>query len=228
MKRVQVFVAAVVCVFFAPALFAQMGMNFFQKPNIANIFQPTVGYGAEYQRVGSKGSTLVLQMTVVGREMVDGKEGYWLEMGFPDPHSGGMMYSKVLVTKDDFQYHRVIFQMPGSTQPMEMPFNQTMLDRQRMQQELDKWRSVGTDTVTVPAGTFLCDHWTKMNGKGDVWVSTKVSPFSMVKFVNNGETMVLTRVITNATDHIAGTPMKFNPHLMQQMMMQQMKNNNQQ
>jgi hypothetical protein len=222
MKRVQVLFAAVACACLAPAVFAQFGTNFFRKPNIANIFQPVVGTGSQYLTTSKDGKTNSIEMSVVGKEMVDGKEGYWMEIGHMDERSGTMMYVKMLVTKDDFQFHRMVFEMPGSSQPMEMPINPNMQARQRMKEEMEKWHSAGTEPVTVPAGTFLCEHWTKDSGKGDVWVSTKVSPVTMVKSENDGETMVLSKIITDAKDHIPGTPLKFDPQMMRQMMMQQM------
>jgi hypothetical protein len=68
----------------------------------------------------------------------------------------------------------------------------------------------------VPAGTFSCEHWTKDEGKGDVWVSSKVSPMGMVKIVDENDTMVLTRLISDAKSHITGTPVKFDPQTFRQ------------
>ncbi|HUL15156.1 MAG TPA: hypothetical protein VLV88_04110 [Terriglobales bacterium] len=222
MKRVQVVLAVLACACLSPALNAQMGMNIFKKPNIANIFHPVVGYGGEYQITDSDGKSKPFEMTVVASESVDGKEAYWLEFGFTDPSSSSLIYTKALITKDDFQVHKTVFLMPGSTQPMEMPINRSAQERQQQQEEMQKWHSVGTETITVPAGTFSCEHWAKDTGKGDVWVSTKVAPMSLVKSVDNKETIVLTKVITDAKDHIVGTPVKFDPQMMRQMMMQQM------
>jgi hypothetical protein len=223
MKRVHVVLAAVIaCVCAVPALYAQMGMNIFKKPNIADIFKPVVGSGSEYALLDTNGKSSTFEMAVVGKDTVDGREAYWLEFGHDAGQPGAKTYVKMLVTKDDFQFHRMIMQMPGSSQAMEMPINPSMQARQRMQEEMEKWHSVGTESVTVPAGTFSCEHWTKDTGKGDVWVNSKVSPISMVKSVREGQTMVLTKIITDAKDHITGTPVKFDPQMMRQQMMQQM------
>jgi hypothetical protein len=228
MKRVQVVLAAVVAsVCLAPGIYAQMGMNFFKKPNIADIFKPVVGNGSVYEQQDKDGKKSMMEMTVVGKDTVDGREAYWVEFGHDVDHSGARSYVKMLVTKDDFQFHKMIMQMPGSTQPMEMPFNPSMKTRQKMQEEMEKWHSVGTESVTVPAGTFSCEHWTKDTGKGDIWVSSKVSPMSMVKSVENGQTMVLLKTLTGAKDHITGTPVKFDPQLFRQQMMEQMEKNKQ-
>ena len=60
----------------------------------------------------------------------------------------------------------------------------------------------------MPAGTFSCEHWTKDEGKGDAWVSSKVTPMGLVKMADEHETMVLVKVISDAKTHISGTPGK--------------------
>jgi hypothetical protein len=225
MKRMQwawVVVAASWC--FPVPVRAQMGMNLFKKPNIADIFKPVVGSGAMYetQRTDQQNAPKKpMEMSVVGKEMVDGKEGYWMEFGHADENSGTMVYAKMLVTKGDFQFHRMVVQPPG--QPaMEMPFPANDKIQKRKEEELDKWHSVGSESITVPAGTFSCTHWKKDQGVGDVWINDKVTPIGMIKSVNPGETMVLTKVITDAKDHITGPVQQFDPQAMRQQMMEKM------
>ena len=221
MKRLHLMlVAAVLCTIFATAARAQMGMDFFKKPAISDIFKPEVGSGAVYETERNQKKSTV-EMSVIGREPVDGKDAYWLEFGHTDPRTGTMTYGKMLVTKDDFQFHRLIFQQAGQA-PMEMPMDPTTQQRSRMTDEMEKWHKVGPETITVPAGTFACDHWTKDDGKGDVWVSAKITPMSLVKEVTPTNSMVLVKVITDAKDHITGTPTKFDPEAMKRQMMQQM------
>jgi hypothetical protein len=95
-----------------------------------------------------------------------------------------MNYAKMLITKDDFQFHRLIAQMPGSPQPFEMPVERSHSTGDKLSEEMEKWHKVGAETITVPAGTFLCDRWSKDDGKGEVWVSSKVSPMGMVRQVS--------------------------------------------
>jgi hypothetical protein len=222
-KQWAFLVFAVIHSFVAPAR-AQMGMNFFKKPNIADIFKPVVGSGALYetQRTSQENAPKQpMEMTVVGKEMVDGKEGYWMEFGHADGKSGTMSYGKMLVTKDDFQFHKIVFQQPG--QPaMEMPLNPNENIKKHREEEMEKWHLVGSESITVPAGTFACQHWKKDAGVGDVWVSDKVSPFGMIKSVSTNETMVLTKIITDAKDHITGPVQKFDPQAMRQQMMEKM------
>ena len=51
-----------------------------------------------------------------------------------------------------------------------------------------------------------------------MWASSKVSPLGIVESVDSNETMVLTKVISDAKTHITGTPMKFDPQMLRQQM----------
>jgi len=211
MIRKTFWVALMVCLCSGAASRAQMGMNLFRKPNITDIFKPVVGKGAAYEtdKSGTKSS---LEMTIVGKESVEGKDAYWMEIA----HEQG--YAKMLMTKDDFESHRMIVQSPGKP-AMEMTIGMNSgRAAQRRQEELDKWHQVGSESITVPAGTFSCQHWQKGDGKGDIWLSEKVSPFGIIKMVDSSQTMTLVKVITDAKDHITGPVQKFDPQALRQMM----------
>ena len=221
-KRLQViFIAFVLCAFLATLAHAQMGgLDFFKKNAISSIFHPVVGAGAAYQSLdsGSGAAKHDMEMVVVGKESVGAQEGYWLEFSLNEKQ--GPMYSKVLITKDDFQMHKIVFQMNGMP-AMEMPFNPNSGEGQKMRDEMTKWSQVGNETITVPAGTFACVHWKKNDGKGDIWASDKVSPVGMVKSVEPSSTLVLVKVISDAKDHITGPVQPFNPQAFGQLMQNQ-------
>ena len=222
MKRVQIAIlAAAACLCLTTSVSAQFGMNIFKKPNIADIFKPVVGNGAVYQEQRTKGDRgpTQMEMFIVGTELVDGQQGYWMEVGHPGGNNGQMTYGKVLVTSD-FRMKKVVFQEPGKP-AMEMDLTSTDATRSHMNQEMEKWHNLGPDTVTVPAGTFLCQHWKKDTGTGDVWVSDKVTPMSMVKLVDENQTTVLLKTISGAQDHITGPVTKFDPQMMMQQMQRQ-------
>jgi len=207
-----------------------MGMELFNRPNITDVFKPVVGSGGVYeiQRTDQQNSPKrAMEMTIVGKEMVDGKDGYWMEVGHVDEGTSTMAYAKMLVTKDDFQFHKMVFQQPGKP-AMEMPVHSNDNTKKHREDELGKWHLVGSESVTVPAGTFSCQHWKKDQGTGDVWISDKVSVFGMIKSVSSGETMVLTKVITDAKDHITGPVQQFDPQAMRQLMMEKMQQQKQQ
>jgi hypothetical protein len=217
-RKISLLLATLACAAGVSGVYGQFGFTGIKRPNIANIFRPVPGAGAAYETTDKDGSKSIMEMSIVDSEMVGTQQGYWMEIGHSSRETDGVMYGKVLVTPADFAFHKVIFVMPGSTQPMEMDMDATKSRRETLDKNLEKWHSVGTESITVPAGTFSCEHWTKDDGKGDVWVSSKVSPMGMVKSVDNGETMVLTKIITSAKSHITGTPVKFDPQMMRQQM----------
>lgn len=227
MKRTLLSTLAVCCcVALSPEAHAQFGgkMNFF-KPNIADFFHPVVGAGAAYEQTNKDGKKHNVEFTVVAKDTFEGKEAYWFEFTMEfDSKSGQPTYSKALVTKDDFEFHKIVLQMPG--QPaMEMPYNPGEKTREKFKEELEKWTKVGSETITVPAGTFPCEHWQHDDGKGnksEVWVNSKITPFSMVKQISQYSTMVLTKQVSGATDHITGPVQQFDPKNYGQMMRQQM------
>jgi len=214
--KTMVIVAAAVCTIGASVGNAQFGLSGIKRPNIANIFHPVVGAGAAYQQTDNEGKKSKMEMTIVGSESVGTEKGYWMEVGHGAVDSGEPGYVKVLVTPEDFAFHKIVMILPGSSQPMEMDMTMAKPHKTEMDKNLEKWHSVGTETITVPAGTFSCEHWTKDEGKGDVWVSSKVSPMGIVKSVDNNESMLLTKVITDAKSRITGTPVKFDPQMMKQ------------
>jgi hypothetical protein len=222
MKRTQiVFLAAAGCLVLTTTLAAQMSINPFKKPNITDIFHPVVGSGAAYeiQHTDKSDEPMHMEMVVVGTEMVGTQQGFWMEMAHQERKTGQMSYMKMLVTPD-FQPKKIVIQAPGKG-AMEMPFNPTDDTRNNMKEELEKWHKVGMEPVTVPAGTFLCQHWKKDSGVGDVWASDKVTPMGMVKSVQEHETMTLIKTISGATDHITGPVTKFDPQMLRQQMQQQ-------
>jgi hypothetical protein len=230
MKRVLVIVAVAVSFGLFTTAHAQMGSNWFSKPAIAEVINPVVGKGAQYEttrRDQANAAPELQEITIVGKESVDGKEAFWMEIARQDKKQSGMTYAKMLFTKDDFQFHRMVMQQPG--QPaMEMPFHPSDQTKSRMQDEIEKWSAAGTETITVPAGTFSCKHWKKDQGPNDtgdseIWTSDKVTPFGMVKEVSPGRTMILVKVITDAADHITGPVKTFDPEEMKRQMMERMR-----
>jgi hypothetical protein len=213
----------------------QMGGDWFKQAGIVQVINPVVGKGGIYettrndQQNAPKASQ---ELTVVAKDSVNGKEAYWLEIGDQDEKTGQMGYGKVLFTKEDFQFHRVIVQRPGQ-QALEMPFNPSDSTKKKVSEEIEKWHVVGTESITVPAGTFSCQHWKKEktseeSAETELWTSDKVTPFGIVKQVGAEGTMVLMKVITDATDHITGPVRKFDPLEIKRQLMEKMQQTQQQ
>jgi hypothetical protein len=189
-----------------------------QAPSMPGEFKPVVGAGAQYEVTTKKNEKVNWAYAVVGKEAVGGAEGYWLEMRLEGGKEGGMVMKHLLVVRDGkAEVKRMIVQTPGQP-PMEMPMGMMggmMARGQQAASEQDLGERIGTETVTVPAGTFLCEHYRSKSGKtpADVWVSTKISPYGLVKMVSENSTLVLTKVLANETTRIKGEPQKLEmPH----------------
>ena len=197
---------------------AQMGMMG-SVPKLSGVWHPEVGSGAAYERVQTDNKEkMQIEVTIVGKDDMDGKTGYWEEFAVTSSTMpGGQMMMKELMSVTDagLTSSRMIVQPPGQG-PMEidttmMPAGRGMRQSTPVDVHTDKAEVVGTESVTVPAGTFSCEHIHAKDGSNDVWISDKVTPWNLVKYTDSRSTTVLTKVITDAKDRITGTPTKFDP-----------------
>lgn len=207
-------IAFVVCLGFSAAAWAQMGMM--RPPQIPGEFKPVVGSGAQYA-MSTKQGKMDMAVAVVGKESVDGADGYWMETRMLSGKGAGMI-SKILMVigGDQPGVKRMIVQMPPRP-PMEMPVNMMGMMHGMGQNTPkpeggphDKGELVGTETVTVPAGTFECQHYRSQGqmGTSDVRFTTKVSPYGLVKMTSAETSMELEKVLSNETSQIKGEPQK--------------------
>jgi len=200
---------------FTVTAFAQGPLGASMGPLPRGMFNPVVGSGSQYEIQPNGKDKMTVEIDVVGKESVTGKDGYWFETAF-DSHMGQMLM-KMLMLSDaaNSTVAKMIMQMQGRP-PMEMPV-QMMGQRAQQTYDLrDKADKVGSESVTVPAGTFTADHYHMKDGSGDFWVSDKVSPYGVIKGQGKDFSMVLTKVVTDAKDKITGTPVPFNPALLMQ------------
>jgi hypothetical protein len=144
---------------------AQMGMDVFKRPSFTKMFHPVVGQGAQYETT-SKAGTKTMTIGIVGKESVDGKDGYW--MAFVMDEKGQTMVGKSLMTGADFQSHRMIVQMQGRP-AMEMPMNPNAQTRGKIEESMQDCHPAGTETISVPAGAFSCEHWKNDKMGSEVW-----------------------------------------------------------
>jgi hypothetical protein len=206
-----------------------MGMEMFSRPAIMKVFHPVVGKGALYQSNSTSGGrNRMEEWSLLSKDTVDGKDAYWMQMVNTDTN-GGITGGKALVTVDNFQFHRMIVDVPGQGL-MEIPANMLMMsarNRQNMQDSFNQWQSVGSETVTVPAGTFSCEHWRNDKDHEDLWTSDKVVPFGMVKEVStrSQSVMLLVKTLDNVQDRYSGPAKKFDMQQMMQQMQQQRQQN---
>lgn len=220
MKNVyRLFLVAVIAIMLGQLSVAQMGMGM-RPPDIAGVFNPTVGAGAGYEIVKKDGGDKTsFDITVVDK---DASGGYWIEYGMQSPKTNGTVYVKSLLTRqtDDVVIQRMIVQAPGRP-PMDMSMALSMKGMQQSAKSRADFRAdaedLGTESVTTPAGTFECQHWRSKKDGSEVWISDKVSPWKLVKMNGPNNSMTLVRVISDAKSHITGTPMSIQDMMKQKM-----------
>jgi len=200
----------------SPLVNAQM---MFHTPDLRGVWNPVVGSGASYEMTRADGEKSQMDIFIVGKETVEGKDGYWIETVIQNPKRGGDMVVKSLmgIEGTNGTVYRMVMQMAGRP-PMEM--SGQMLASRDPKKSLDirsQGQDMGLETLTTPAGTFACEHW-RSNDGADGWISPKAPPYGLVKSTGkDGFTIILTRIITDAKDRITGTPVPFDPtHLMEQ------------
>ena len=188
-------------------------------PVMSGIWHPVVGSGGEYEFTSGKGKKTQFEITVVGKKSVTGKDAFWMEMTVSDPSSGDNEYLKYLIAPgtNGMVLANVIMQTPGQD-PVEVNIKDMKVMGGRgpavgaIRSDIrSKADLVGTESVTVPAGTFSCSHYRAKDGSSETWISDKITPYGIVKVQGKNDSIFLTKVITDAKDQITGTPKKFDP-----------------
>jgi len=184
------------------------------------VWNPQVGQGSEYDMTTHNGTTMHVTFAVTSTEAVEDQTGYWLEIGV-NTSELGQIYMQNLTTSvsGHLRTSKSIFQVSGAP-PMNFPAGSgPARNRRNPDSKSDNssdirtgGKKVGVETITVPAGTFQCEHWLASDGSGDAWLSTNVVPYSVVKATDKDSgLMLLTKTTNNAKSHITGKPVPFDP-----------------
>jgi len=198
----------------APAQFGARG------PSFSGVFAPTVGEGAAYEVTTNKDNKKTqMEVAITGKEEVEGKTAYWMEYSMSGmPQGAGSTKMLMALNGEQTVTTRMVMRMGNDV--IEMDMNTPMMQNRQKTSPADIRNSaerVGAETITVPAGTFTCEHWRAKDGTSDVWISPKVHPWGLVKTVSKDSTMVLLRQITDAKTKLPPPYKKFD---MQEMMRQ--------
>jgi hypothetical protein len=181
-------------------------------PRFQGVWAPKVGSGAMYQMDAKRSGKMKMEIAIVGEEKFEGKPGHWLEMFMPTDE-GEMVYKVLLVREGGtLEARRIIMQHPqmGAIEfnPNAMPPGMGARQKPQKADFTQDAELVGTESVTVPAGTFTCQHYKMKDNSGEVWFSPEVSPYGLVKMTSTDSTMVLLKQITDAKTRVRGTPQK--------------------
>jgi hypothetical protein len=188
-----------------PGLVAQRGM--FQAPELQGMWNPVAGAGGSYETQSKTGEKSHMDIFLLGKDTLGGKDAYWIEIAMPNPKSPDSSFViKSLYSFDGttLETSKVIMQI-GGRPPMEVPMQASSVHKITPDIR-SKGTNVGAESITTPSGTFACEHWRSEDGS-NVWVSAQVPPYGLVKSESkDGGSLVLVKVITNAKDRIVGTP----------------------
>lgn len=197
------------CALFAGTSAKAQGAGGLQQPAIRGIFHPTVGAGADYEMDHKDGTKTPFEISIIGKEAVNGKDAYWMESSLANTQMGTVVM-KMLLVVDGANSHaeKMVVQIPGRG-AMSMPTAMMGRNPQAQPPEdiRDKADDLGKESVTVPAGTFSCEHYKMKDKPGDVWVSEGVSPYGLVKMQDADMTIVLTKQLSDVQDKITGPVM---------------------
>ncbi len=124
------------------------------------FWKPVVGSGAAYVMDEMLDSRTPLKMemtiTVTGTEAVAGKTGYWVEMANRDARFGtGRTRLLYVGDRTHLDIKKMLFQV-GNGPLTEMPTGDTDEKESATTHDLEL---LGTEPITTPAGTFVCQHY---------------------------------------------------------------------
>jgi hypothetical protein len=217
MRKLGVGVLIVALLMIVAPIPAQMGFG--SMPTMNGVWSPVVGSGSVYEMVNEKdGKKTTMEISVVSKDTVDGKEGHWLEMQMTG-NDGQPIVMQEFMVKDGAQVNvtKFVFQVPGRGPMMMSAQNMGMMGGRRggmtppatnsSSDVRSTGKIVGNESINTPAGTFDCSHWQSADGTENAWISPKVAPWALVKANGKGNSMVLIKVVSDAKSHITGTPM---------------------
>lgn len=169
---------------------------------------PPVGGWAEYQT--KQGN---MRMAVLGEESHEGRPMHRLEMAMSGKNTAIM---QIVVPGWPYQpdgIYEMVFKAEGqpamkvSGQMMNMMRQNVKMPSTEVSESCERMQDLGTETVTVPAGTFKTTHYRDPEKKIDAWVDASL-PFGLVKATTKDGDMVLVGTGTGAKSQITETPME--------------------
>jgi len=181
--------------------------NPFDTPELRNYWNAVAGAGEVYEISPNGGKKYSEEFDILSAESIEGMDAYWLQVSVDSPKPGGKIYVKTLVIPKAYEARKVILQLPGMA-AMDVPVAAATGSADADPRKGSK--RLGTETITVPGGTFECEHWRESNGT-EAWLSSKIGPLTAVKIAEFGKTWLLTKTISHPKDAVTGPVKAFDP-----------------
>lgn len=176
---------------------------------------PKVGEYAELQFTNTADESMLIRFAVVGSEVLDAREYYWIEVISAPPVIGDNVIVQMLVPHYPFDQQELkgyVVKMPGA--PAQKVPQDLLAQISEQTQTGPSWRQLcdsaedlGAERVTVEAGTFETRHYRAGESMQDeFWVGDV--PFGMVKLIQSDSRMELVRHGTDAKSSIKEKPVE--------------------
>ena len=168
----------------------------------------TVGAYASYQLpVGT------MKQAIVGTKVVDGEEYIWFEMAMEEKKGASMIAKLLIPSFGRFNEVKEMVVQPAGEPAMRMPNQMISMMQKNIKDPMAEMRTkcdagdasvvdLGTETVTVPAGTFTTRHFRAESGE-EMWIDMSLA-FPVVKATTDKGDMVLVEHGTDASSGITG------------------------
>lgn len=222
MKKLYCALFLIVCV---ASVFAQFEM----MSGTSGVVDYKNGAWAEY-KTEVDGKDALIRYAIVGTEKIEGKDCFWWEYRVKDVKSGETNKIKMLTSgkpedrtgtisfiaqKNDEEAIEYVFKvnydsLQANAEEMEKIAEQYEVPETETQAD-DDIKMLGRQTITVPAGTFDCQHIQVLDDKGkvesEVWISEKVM-MGIVKSKDRDKNVSELNAYGNdgAKSEITGTP----------------------
>jgi len=177
-------------------------------------FQPVVGAWAEYSMASEGMDPQTVRMAIVGKEGDD----FWYETVTTD-HEGVQTVVKMLVAGHPSEQDNLkrMITKSGDEPALEVPIQMMQMQFSHEDEpepdevEAPSHVDLGTESVTVPAGTFEAKHWQSGDEDQtyDLWVNTGVGPYGIIKSSSDDHEMVLVAHGEDAKSLITEEPEPF-------------------
>ncbi|MCI0541818.1 MAG: hypothetical protein L0Z50_42015 [Verrucomicrobiales bacterium] len=184
-------------------------------------WQPVVGSGAVYaiETAGWPGG--MVQVAIVGSEIVEGQTGYWVESIYDDPEGGTVIGKELAVVDQDRVFVvRSIIQRQGDV-PYEIDRGLKLAELFKSERKRATPTRIGKtrkrkkrEMISTPAGVFDCERhrrgtfWWLFDA--EFWIADGVVPWGIVKVRYAGTTLTLVRILAGVKTRVVDTPVKIN------------------